>query len=214
MTNGNKTAAQRAAEKSKSREESSNGEASKQEASQAMPAQAEATVGLVEETENRALREENQRLAAELQALKEKTQATNRSPSVFEPGSEIPEFHGVFRVNLSAPPKDGRPAHVMFAGDLVALDEPDALRQGIAALCDKHGWQSPPHWLVRKVEPVGNTEQERNDRIRFRKWRSANQKREDRGESLLPLPSNLSQFRDHLTDTEELATGGKLEPAH
>lgn len=205
MSNNNRTAAQKAAERAMSDDDKKPEEATeaKQNANQS---QQSAPVDVVAETERLALIEENQRLAAELAELKEKTRNSNREANVYEPGAEVPEDHGLFDVELSAPAKDGRPAHILFAGRLVALDEPDALRQAIAALIDKQGWHTPPHWLVRKVTATKETLEQRDARLRFRQWRKANAARQDRGEDLRPLPANLSQFRDKLTDLEELAT--------
>lgn len=164
---------------------------------------------LVNDTEKLALYEENQRLAKELADLKAKTNVPSREAKRYESGMEVPANCGVFAVELQAPVKNNQlNPEILYVAEIVAVDEAEALRQAMSELCDKKQWQQPPSWLVRKVSATEETLKQREDRIRFRKWRKANDAREERGENLLPLPPNLTQFKDQLTDTERYATEG------
>ena len=167
---------------------------------------------LVNDTEKAAMASEIERLTKELAEVKEKQSGPTRKAKRHDPGTEIPKGYGKYNVSLSAKGKGDRPGAVLFEDVILATDESDALRQAMIELCDQQGWPQPPE-MIRGVEPTEATAREREDRLKFRKWRSANQKREDRGEPLLPLPANLEQFRGDLTDTEELATSRQLATA-
>jgi hypothetical protein len=163
----------------------------------------------ISDTEVAALIEENERINRELAELKRKHEAGQYERQARryqgDGSDDIPEGHGVFETVLRTRETREKPSKTVFSDTLVAVDEGDAIRQALSEYCQKNGLASPPDF-IREVKPVGNTLRERDDRLRFKQWRNANRAREGRGEDLLPLPPELSKFRDQLTEIERMAT--------